>query len=573
MTALLVSTTPDAAVRDELPRTRRRWAPEWVLLALTGALWAVSLPGIAHAQESNFGLLAAAPPTFAASLVLLVAAFVVALRRGSLPAMITAVFAVIVLQRLTVTLTTPLPIYTWTYKHLGVVDYIQSTNSLAMGVDVYNEWPGLFAATAWFASVTGVDPVTLAHWFTPFIHVLFAIAMVALARCARLTPAAAWTAAFLVEQLNWVGQDYFSPQAIALLFAMVIIALALASRTRRVCAWVAIPLFAALTVTHQLTPYWLIGVVVLLSVTRRIRPWWLPIVFIAIAGAYLYPRLGAVSSYGILQKFDPVGNATTTNVATVGSPGRQLTGLSVRFLAASLWLTSIAAALYLWRRRQPAVVGALLVVSAFSLLAMQSYGGEAIFRVFLYALPGCAVLLAPVIERLVTTRRWTASLVASVALVWSLASMQGYVGGWFVNLVRPTELNAARLLLATIQPPANITMAGPIWPERPSGHYVDFARANARYDTPMVWAAGVVGSTFDNAADVDKVTALMRGRGNVPNYLVISRQMIEYCDYYGIFPRGSLDRLSQRLLDNPQWELVHRSQDVVVFRFIPGSAP
>ena len=70
---------------------------------------------------------------------------------------------------------------------------------------------------------------------------------------------------------------------------------------------------------------------------------------------------------------------------------------------------------------------------------------------------------------------WPVSALTGGALVLAtVAAMQGYLGGWFVNVVRPTELAAAQALLDDVTAPANITMAGPIWPERPDGSYVKF---------------------------------------------------------------------------------------------------
>ncbi|PRC50892.1 hypothetical protein C6A85_67005, partial [Mycobacterium sp. ITM-2017-0098] len=87
--------------------------------------WAVALPGMADAPDSLFGLLftGTGPALVAVSAVIL-AAFVVALRRGAMIVAAAAVGAMIVVSRLTATLITDLPLYPWTYKHLGIVDYL-----------------------------------------------------------------------------------------------------------------------------------------------------------------------------------------------------------------------------------------------------------------------------------------------------------------------------------------------------------------------------------------------------------------------------------------------------------------
>ena len=78
----------------------------------------------------------------------------------------------------------------------------------------------------------------------------------------------------------------------------------------------------------------------------------------------------------------------------------------------------------------------------------------------------------------------------------------------------------------------------------------------------MVWAAGLVGSDFRQPSQLARVDKLMTARLAVPNYLVISTQMKAYCDYYGIFPPGSLDRLRGLMLLSPHWKVVYDSPDV-----------
>ena len=376
-----------------LHRRKSRRSPYlWGWISLGLVLWAVSLPNLASAKPSTYGLLYAARPTFVAAMVVLLSGYVWSVRRRDHLAMGAVLFGVILVQRVTVTLATSLPIYTWTYKHLGVVDYLHSTGGLAGGVDVYNEWPGLFSATAWFSDVTGVSPLVLAHWWAPAIHVLTAALVVALGKVVGLDRTASITAALVVELFNWVGQDYFSPQAIGYVLALAVLVLTLGYKQSKAAPWLATFAFAALVVTHQLTPYWIIGLTVLLALTGRIRPRWLPLLFAAIAIGFLYPRLGVVKGYGLFSGSSPTANVTS-NVPTVGTAGRQLTQLAVRGLAIVLWLATGAAALWQMRRREPVLVGACILISSSSLLLAQSYGGEAIFRVFLYALPGCGLIL------------------------------------------------------------------------------------------------------------------------------------------------------------------------------------
>ena len=376
-----------------------------ILVAVALALWVVVLFGLGSTAYSQFGLLfVGSGPGLVVCALMMLGAFVWALRKRAVGTAAVAVLGVIVVERLTPTLITDVPIYGWTYKHLGVVDYIQQFQTLPpKGVDIYGEWPGFFTAFAWFGDITSADMMSIAHWFAPVIHVLLAVVIVAIARLLGFGMRVALTAAMVAELANWVGQDYFSPQAIALVMALGVVALLVVSTEHRSAAYLSILVFAALVPTHQLTPFWLFGVTVALAVTRKIRPWWIPVPYFAILVAYLVPRLDIVAPYGLLSGFNPVDNAAS-NVTAVGTFGKIFTSAVCRSLSAGIILLAVVCAIVLWRRKRPAWVATVMAFSSFALLAGQSYGGEAIFRVYLYAVPGCAILIAPILVDALTIR-------------------------------------------------------------------------------------------------------------------------------------------------------------------------
>ena len=52
-------------------------------------------------------------------------------------------------------------------------------------------------------------------WFPPFVVTVWTIGIYALARSMLGGTRAPWVAAWLFVGLNWIEQDYFSPQATA----------------------------------------------------------------------------------------------------------------------------------------------------------------------------------------------------------------------------------------------------------------------------------------------------------------------------------------------------------------------
>ncbi|MDT5409351.1 MAG: hypothetical protein QOG14_1571, partial [Mycobacterium sp.] len=394
-TSAVEHTSAAPASHSAGPRIRGRgWLP-WAILALALVLFVIGERTIPTAVPSQWGLLAVASPAYGASILLAALGFAVAVRRANAPAMVVAILVTIIVQRLPRAVATDMPMYAWTYKHLGVVDYIQHSHTLARDVDIYNGWPGLFALTAWFSDLTGAPVTAIAHWFTPVFHVVFALLVFGVARCWGLRPMVALTATFLVSTLNWVEQDYFSPQATVMLLVAGVLMLVGLSRDRPVGTLLIILLFGAATVTHQLTPYWTLMVIGLLVITRRMKPWWIVIPLAAMLGAYLLYNWDQASQYTLFSS-DVLDNAKT-NIPTVGVLGQRVTSAGVRGLSAAMWVVTAIVLLVRWRRKQAFLAAGILALSPMLILGGQNYGGEAVFRVFLYSLIGCCLVLAPVL--------------------------------------------------------------------------------------------------------------------------------------------------------------------------------
>jgi hypothetical protein len=249
--------------------------------------------------------------------------------------------------------------------------------------------------------------------------------------------------------------------------------------------------------------------------------------------------------------------------------GQRMTSAIVRGLSVTLW---VAAALCFLRRGRrgwrawfaPAVVA----FSSFLLLGGQGYGGEAIFRVFLYSLFGCSLLLAPVVARLLQARiRWTA-LAVIVLVGWLGASAQGFYGSWFANRVSREQVDEAHHLLDTADFPGYLTVAAPVWPERSTARYVDFLEATRGVDTfdyPMIYAANLIGADFSTQEQYDTFMEKVGERTNGPTYLIITRQMAIYDWYFGILPIDSLDNLQLRMRADERWSIYEDTPDYVIF--------
>lgn len=553
-----------------------------LILALAFFLWLPMLPGLERATYSQFGLLTAGTgPGLVLCMMLIVAAFLIALRRHQLRTMIVAVGLAIVVQRFTVTMITSAPIYDWTYKHVAVTEYILDLHRLApSGVDIYSEWPSFFLVSAWFQHVTGYDTLSLAHVFAPMIHVVLAACIYGLARVMKFTKRAAVTAAMLAEVVNWVGQDYYSPQAWALLLAVGFLALLMSSPLTRSAALLSIIPFAALVPTHQLTPYWLLAVTGVLLVTRRAKPWWLMVPLGVLLLGYLYPRLPIVAPYGLFQGFDPVQNAAS-NVQQEGVLGKQITSLVCRALSGGVFGLALVSAIYAWRTKKTFWAPMVMAFGSVMLLAGQSYGGEAIFRVYLYAIPGCVLLITPMFLALFDrqpsqdpssrARRLTATTSVAVATAGAIGSavlgLQAYFGLWPIVLEHRDQIDDARAVAAQAPNGTTVTtLYSSGYPARSTSDYGRLTEANQYWDVHL-YALGpeyMQGfPTPEKLGQIDYNASI----SDTPTYMVVTRQSLEAMQYYGFVPDDAVNRFRQWLGTDSSWSVRYHDTDTIVYQY------
>jgi hypothetical protein len=308
---------------------------------------------------------------------------------------------------------------------------------------------------------------------------------------------------------------------------------------------------------HQLTPYIALAGVGALAVLGLIRPWWLVLVLAAIAGGYLAPRYGLIAHNfgGLFSGGNPIQNASGSRGTAHGGP-QAATALIVRGLAAGMWLLALAAIARRWRALGRVAFAAALAFSPFVVLVAQSYGGEAIYRVFLFSAPWCALLIAgAVCELRRPLLRWM--LVGAVCGAALCAGLQGLYGPVAVNAVTPDELAASGWLYAHTPPGSLIVLAADNFPA------LDTADYNAR-ELQVMPADPQIGEAWLDEGNVSEVESWIAGLGHQSAYVVVSHGMAAYANYFGA-PTG-FTRLAAAAPTAPGWTVVYRNADVTIYR-------
>jgi len=419
-------------------RIQGRWKSRDVCCALAGvvslalAVWSAST--VAVPVNSDLGLVAVLPYPFWVGVLILNVAFVVALRGdaagpASRPVMVWLLVVLVLVLFGTAAFVTDVPRGEVAFRHLGIADALSGMQGIDPDIDAYFNWPGFFALLATVLKATGLDPVTLALW-APVLNVgLWLTAVAVLTGYVTRDPRRRWLVLWLFCLGNWQDQDYLSPQAFAFFLYLVVVALLLgplaarsakfhgfrrtdlaewwqgrsATETRpghRVSALlVTLLLVAVICASHQLTPFLVLIAIAALSLSGRLWTSRLPLITALVlvlwlvypASAYLigHPPLAAAG----LQ--DVVAANVVDRVS--GTPGHSLVVKVRMVLTLVLWALAALGALRDWRGKRLDIRVVLLALTPLLLFPMQSYGGEMLIRVSLFALPFVALQASSVL--------------------------------------------------------------------------------------------------------------------------------------------------------------------------------
>jgi HEAT repeat protein len=611
--------TPGAAVSvrggPPSPLSTVGLRPLDALLPLSLALWVVSVRAVKPAAMNDFGLLPALPVAFFVALGLLVASIVLALLRDRLSPVRLGLHLVAFVAVLhgTVPLLFTQPIYPWVYKHLGVVNYINLHGRVDASLDIYHNWPGFFALAAWLTRITGVGtPLAYAAWAPVYFNLLVCLMLAFVHRSLPVTPRVRWLASFLFVAGNWVGQDYFAPQAVAFVLSMAVFGMALAwlhadrppaavRAVRRLARRASRPeqldpdepegapparppsqvpalvalfvVFTVLVVSHQLSPYFVLLGLGLLTMAGMIRPRWVVAFLAAITIGYLLVHFSYIERtqdlFGSLG--DPFNNIRDASSDSVAMRGRRLTTLAAPALSLGLWGLGALGVVRRLRRGRPTLALAILASAPVAVALGQSYGGEAVFRIYLFSLPWTAVLAAAALDPRSGPRRlWVATRVGVVLAVTVTLFLSAFYGSVELYVMRPGEVEASQYFYDHAEPDSVLTLGAANFPARLGSRYDEFRLTGDHLPNLLTTVEEFRHRTL-GAEDLPAIEAFVTGYvpGAGRRYLALSTGQAVYSEVLGLVPPGSLASLDAALAQSPNWSVYHRNADAVIYRFEP----
>ncbi|MEU1510151.1 glycosyltransferase [Kitasatospora sp. NPDC005748] len=346
-------------------------------------------------------------------------------------------------------------------------------------------------------------------------------------------------------------------------------------------------LTAAIACSHQLTPLMLISALLMLALPRRNRRVVLPALVGAVGITFAWD---ATVARPYLAK--NIGNlvaalASPDNNALPGlqrlaqpAPGQVFASWVDRGLTAAVLLLAVTAVVHhRWVRRTPLP---LLLIAPVPLLLANSYGGEMIFRAYLFALPAAALLAATVLipssrapagpaapagtpagDRARRPRRALPAVRRGLTLVALLALLGGLVFGYYskeaMNTFSPGEVAALRYVAHTAPPGSRIVSVTADLPGSEE-RYDELSRTALSVGTPDDRRQLVA----DPASAVEAALADPAVTG--PSYLVLTKAQTAECTLTGILPADTVDRVRAAASASPTLRVVFTDGDATVYR-------
>jgi hypothetical protein len=580
---------------------------------LIGAVWLLAIKGTDVRDMTDVGLVSVLPRASTLLLFALTASFVVSVAREPLrPAvpLVHVLVLVTILYGVTAFLETE-PRFSSVYRHAGIIDYISQHHAVDPGIDAYFSWPGFFVLGAFITDVAGFGSVLdFASWGPLVFNLLFLVPLVVIFRWASRDRRVTWAGLWIFYSTNWVGQDYVSPQAVALLLWLAMLGVLLTSfvphpawrtalpslygvRRRRgplearFREWLArrepapsrprtalllpvVLLYAAMVTGHQLTPFPAVLTVAGLVLFAGLATRGLPVLMAVVLAAWIsyMTTTYLIGHYStVAGPVGSLGENLNQNVSgrLAGSTDHQLIVHVRIYAAAAIWALAVLG--FARRVRFGAGDVALAVVAAapFLLPVLQPYGGEIVLRVFLLSLPAVAYFIARLVFPSPTAgRSWpelTAAAVVGCALL--LAFQYTRYGNERLDHFTTGDVATVHALYRVAPIGTNVVGATDNLPWR-YRHYADYRYYQVteldEWQRPGRPDARVLARQLE------------RGLGKEGGYLIITRSTRIDAELRAGRP-GILEALTRVLRGSHRVREIYRRRDGSIFLIPPPGRP
>jgi hypothetical protein len=578
----------------------------WLSIAALAAggllIWVRAMSSVDITQLTDLGLGSVIPVWAYVAFQPLMTAFVLALAQPRFPTWLMVVLVAILILMLygAGAMAEGVMRLTAAWRHLGVIDFVLRNGIVNPSVDAYHNWPGFFTVAAFVSSVAGIGSFApIGTWAPVLFNLLYLPALYVIFDTLTTDRRVVWLGIWLFYSTNWIGQDYFAPQALGFFIYLVVVALALralvvaapdtailtrgygplrlparaakwltsdqvrvdeASRGQRVVLVSALLIVSAFLVSaHQLTPFFVLASLSALVVLLRLRWFELPVIIgVLVSGWVAFMAVPFLIGHfqNVVGYVGAFGEALEANLTgrLAGSREHQIVVYLRLVATGAMWLLAIAGVVRRVRAGRWDITAIALGLSPFPLFALQAYGGEMLLRIALFSLPLTAFLGAfafvPRESRTMSGRAAVGVLLAGLVLLGSFVITR--YGNERIESFTPNEVTAVEQLYK-MAPEESLLVAV-------TGYLPWKTTRYERYHyRPLAGDESYFG-------DPDRLIADMAAYSG-PAYLIVTRAQEAFVEMIQGQPAAAWDAFEARLLSDPRLVVVYRNRDAFIAEY------
>ncbi len=573
-----------------------------VLFAL--AVWLLSLQYIDLRQMNDLGLISVMPASAFLALILLTIGFCLALRQQPLrtPILLFNVLALIFMLHGITALIEEVPHFSVNWTHAGFVEYIMRTGRVAPELEARFNWPGFFILNAFITQVAGLrNAYELAGWASLVFNLLYLGPLIMILRSATRDKRLVWLGVWFFYLANWIGQDYFAPQALNYFLYLVILGIVLrwfkppivqpsavpdqplsrdlrSRLVRTIRTWMTSPdlpsvasqpgqraglvaviiiLFIVVVASHQLTPFAALLAVGVLVVFNRSTLRGLPILMGVMTATWISFMTVAFLSGHFYYLTEGVGQVSATVTANVanrlqGSPDHIFIVQLRLIMTLALWIAALLGGIRRLRSGHRDMIVALMAVTPFALIGLQDYGGEILLRAYLFSLPFMVFFVAALFypTRSTATSWRMAILIGIVSIGFGVGFLFTRYGNERMDYMTQKEL-AGTQYLYSIAKPGSLLLGGTYnFPWKYQGY--------EQYYYMLVWDKGL----NDN---IPKLARTMGSGEYAGAYLILTRSQRAYNELFLGLPPSSWETFENQLTGSGLFNKIFDNGDAQIF--------
>lgn len=575
-----------------------------ILTLIAIFLWGTSLKEIDVSRMNDLGLVSVFPIPVFLALFLMTVSFCLALRQPRLRTitLLPHVVVMIVMLYGITTLVQEVPRFHVAWRHVGIIENITRTGTVNPRINAYFNWPGFFILTGFITQISGFEnAVPFLDWSPVFFNLLYLGPLLMILRSATQDKRIVWLGIWFYYLTNWIGQDYFSQQALNYFLYLVILAVLLTwfntpasslhtfiNRWPRLTPlkrllrdqqglsrptiifqvpsppWQRVGLMAFIIVvflaavpSHQITPIAAFITVSLLVLFKRISPRGLPILMAVIIATWISFMATAYLAGHVVNLVDDVGavsdNVSANLVQRMRGSAEHVFVVRMRLImTVAIGILGLFGALRRLRHGYWDLTFAALGAAPFLLVLVQPYGGEMLMRSYLFALPSMVFFAAAFFYTApMSGMSWR--MTTTISLV-SIALLSGFFftryGNERMDYFTKDELTAVQHLYS-IAEPGSLLLSGA---ENLPWKFQDLEQY--RYDR----ATGKI-----RRGAIDEIVTVMSNKKHPNSYFILTRSQRAFAELALGFSGTAWDQFEQTLIASDKFKLVYSNKDAKIF--------